>query len=275
MGRRDNSKGNFSGAVKAAFRGSEMRLKTVFEVFMPANLDRQNDTTPVGLAGMKASAQLEEFIAELITEGSGILSLGLRNEAAGGPGAIPHDPWSQFMTKCRTLIRKLHPFGADWEHSFDKGLHPFTYDTEGAIGALKGIRDLIRKGRLSTIEEQVAEEVLNDLRGNAEVLLQEDHYLACCVVLRAVLEERLRKLCEKHGCNPTKPKPTIGDFDGELYRQTKDSNPDIGYTISIKRSVELMATIGNDAAHNLRAILKEDAVKMMRELDSFLKAFPV
>jgi hypothetical protein len=60
---------------------------------------------------------------------------------------------------------------------------------------LDSIANALAKGRLATIDELVSAEVLGDLLEHAEELLKSHFNLAAAIILRAVLEERLRKMC--------------------------------------------------------------------------------
>ncbi len=75
----------------------------------------------------------------------------------------------------------------------------------------------------------------------AEHLLDKGYSLAASVLGRAVLEEHLRKLCDRHGCLPAN-RLTINDLSQALYKgQHLDK---IGM-----QQVTAMAAVANDCAH--------------------------
>lgn len=98
------------------------------------------------------------------------------------------------------------------------------------------------------------------------------YYLASAVILRAVLEERLRSICAKQQCIPAKPRPTIEDFNQALYKQSEKSLEPY-FRKSTMQRVTAMAGVGNDAAHNKRPILQEDTQSFLRDLKDFLTRF--
>ena len=68
---------------------------------------------------------------------------------------------------------------------------------------LDTIAKALSTGRLATVDELVSAEVLGDLLDHADELLKAKFNLAAAIILRAILEERLRKLCESHNCVPS------------------------------------------------------------------------
>ncbi len=194
-------------------------------------------------------------------------------------------------SKGRLLLLKLGAFAKIWAEVFEppKGGTTYTVSSgaspivkggipasraERMLGAARSIKEAIDKGRLVTIEDEVTSEVLGDLMDQASALFKGGYCLACCVVLRAVLEERLRKLCQNRGCNPTQPRPGIDDYNQALYARGK-TLPSTDYQKTDMIWVQSIASIGNDAAHNKRLIANEDAERMTRDVVSFLAKFSI
>ena len=109
---------------------------------------------------------------------------------------------------------------------------------------MDAISNALGKGRLVTIEEAVSAEVLGDLLEHAEELIKAKYHLAAAIILRAVLEERLRKLCESNNCMPTSQRPTIESFKQSLQAATVIDK------IGVK-DIDWMAGVGN-AAQNTK-----------------------
>lgn len=131
---------------------------------------------------------------------------------------------------------------------------------------LDAIGNALAKGRLSTIEELVSSEVLGDLLEHAEELLKSKFNLAAAVILRAVLEERLRKLCETHGCNPAVQRPTIESFKQSLFSAKVIDK-------IVVKDIDWMAGVGNSAAHHLPEYKDEDVTQFYQRLTAFLTRF--
>ena len=70
------------------------------------------------------------------------------------------------------------------------------------LGALDSIREGIEAGRLLRVEDLVFAEAFANLIEQAEYLLKRNYFLASGVLLRAVLEEELRRMCEINECTP-------------------------------------------------------------------------
>lgn len=139
---------------------------------------------------------------------------------------------------------------------------------EQAVSALKIIKQAVEQGLLTRYEDLVAAEMFCDLIGQAEYLLSKGYHLAAGVILRAVLEEKPRKLCVQNSCTPIKQDATINDYNGALYT----ASPPVYDTVTMKH-VDGMAAIENDAAHNKPSLRKEDVERFSQELPTFLERF--
>ena len=82
-------------------------------------------------------------------------------------------------------------------------------------------------------------------------------------VWRQVLEEHLRDWCKNSGCTPSKAKPTLNDYNDELYRAKK-------YNVSVMKHVAAMVAIGNDAAHNTQDLDKADVKRLLGNVREFM-----
>ena len=140
------------------------------------------------------------------------------------------------------------------------------FDKIGAV--LDSIARALTKGRLATVDEVVSAEVLGDLLEHAEELLRSKYNLAAAIILRAILEERLRKLCASKGCLPTGLRPTIESFKQALY------SANIIDKLVVK-DIDWMAGMGNAAAHNLPEYKNDDVPQLYNRVTAFLSRFSV
>ena len=134
------------------------------------------------------------------------------------------------------------------------------------VGTLKGIKDVIEADLLISVEELIHAEFFDDLLSQAEYLVTQSYFIAAGVLGRCVLEEFLRKWCDKAKCQIAKPegKRTIEDHKAALYAgQHLDK-------IQMK-SIEVMAAVGNDCAHNTGKATKDQVEKMLRDVRDLLK----
>lgn len=136
------------------------------------------------------------------------------------------------------------------------------------LAVLETIRFAIDGGLLATYEDLLYAEAFGDLTEQGQHLFSQGYFLAAGVVFRAVLEEHLRRLCEKHQCTPEKERPTINDLNTALYR----CDPPV-YNKSVMMQVTALAAVGNDAAHNKPELAKEDVKRLQDGLLDFLARF--
>ncbi len=83
-----------------------------------------------------------------------------------------------------------------------------------------------------------------------------------------MLEEHLRKWCDRAGCAPSKPSPTLADYNMELYKANHLDK------IAMKH-VDAMTAIGNDTAHNASTLKREDVDRLLREVRNLLQQHPL
>ena len=209
---------------------------------------------------MKASDELKELASELVA----VCIKGTQSRSSYD-NAFEHA--ARARAKGRLLLHKLGSFGAIWEKSFDLGSNAFT-DLSTMLATASEMLDAIAKGRLSSIEERVSAAVLGDLVEHAEILIEQSYFLAAAVVLRAVLEERLRKLCKACTLPITAPKPTM-----EHFRQAL-AKADVIDKIVAKK-IDWMAGVGNAAAHNLDSFNPSDVPDLYKATLDFLDRFAI
>ena len=214
---------------------------------------------------MKASQDLKEFVADLIKEANIVAGTTQQNKFAGR-WIGDNTKLMGFACGCRLLVAKLGPFGQVWDKVLETPQNTNIEHFERLRGALTSIESALAKGRLASVDELVSAEVLGDLLDHAEELLKSKYNLAAAVILRAVLEERLRKLCESNGCMPTAQRPTIEHFKQALYAaQIIDK--------LVVKDIDWMAGVGNAAAHRLAEYKDEDIPLFHQRLVAFLTRF--
>ena len=212
---------------------------------------------------MKASKDLIEFVEDLRKEAEGV-----RQTKQSGDFAdfVDRGKLTRLVAGCRLLVTKLGPFGQVWDKMLQPPPDNRTNHFENISAVLDSIADALAKGRLATVEEMVSAEVLGDLLEHAEELLKANYDLAAAIILRAVLEERLRKLCESNKCMPTAARPTIKHFKQSLYSvQVIDK--------LVMKDVDWMGGVGNAAAHNLPEYKSVDVPQLYQRLTAFLTRF--
>jgi len=108
-------------------------------------------------------------------------------------------------------------------------------------GILQAAANDYRQGYVADNTLLISAEVFSDLLVQAEILVENDYKDAAAVIVRAVLEDGLRRLSAASGI-AVEPKATIGKLNDRLYREK-------AYSLLKQKEITAKAQIGNDAAH--------------------------
>lgn len=174
--------------------------------------------------------------------------------------------WASDLILLKTLGGDLvSPWAANLSYVADK---VYAADLEFPLAAVESIRAAINKGRLIRFQDLVIAEMFVDLLEQAEYLFSQGYFLATGVMCRAVLEEKLRNLCERNNCIPAMPRPTIEAYNQALYK----ASPPV-YDATVMKHVSAMASVGNHAAHNKPDLRSDTVERLSRDLRKFLADF--
>ena len=128
-------------------------------------------------------------------------------------------------------------------------------------GLLKGVLEAARvdylQGFMTDHKLLISAEVFSDLLVQAEVLLDHDYKDAAAVIIRAVLEDGIRRLCDAHKIEAGK-RDTIQQLNEKLYKGK-------AYTALMHKEIIAKAEIGNCAAHGRFDQYKKDDVAVFLE----------
>jgi hypothetical protein len=219
-----------------------------------------------------ARDRLLKQIDKLLDEGDVVLQT--KFSTSGGNYINFGDPWVEtqafrkWLTGCRNLIHQIGKPAQVWAEAFDGKLSNQHVTAKSLLGSLQSFREAVQDDMLNRVEDLVAADAFGSLLEQAETLLAKDYVLAAGVLCRAVLEEHLRLLCERHGCLPGN-RPTINDLNQSLYKQ--------GHVDKLAmQNITAMATAGNHCAHNDQPPLsKTDVDKLYRDVGDFLIRSPL
>lgn len=116
---------------------------------------------------------------------------------------IPTDEMSEFITAGMSAIYRIAGRDSQYASQLDRYIdHHVNYVTltiPHLGGALKALRHAVASNYLTSIQELVHANVFADFLDMAEHLLEEGYKDLATIVIGGVLEEHLRKLCDKHG----------------------------------------------------------------------------
>ncbi len=208
---------------------------------------------------MKARETILTYLDGLIEEGKRL---------APDYPAVSAAATTRWIPRIRTLKALLGSRLAPWEDILDLEEIGHVYELELFLGALNAIREAVELNLLTGIEDMVLAEAMHDLLEQADYLIEKGYGLAAGVLGRAVLEEHLRKSCDRKGCLPT-GRPTINDLNQALY---KDKHLD---KVAMKQ-VEALAVTGNHCAHNDDPPLEKARLEtFLRHVREFLTRHPL
>ncbi len=138
------------------------------------------------------------------------------------------------------------------------------------LGILKALRTDYESGYLESIHELVHAEVFLDFIEMAEYLFEEGYKDPAAVLMGSLLEENLRKLCQKHD---------ILIDDNEKPKKADRLNSDLAnndiYSKLDQKSITAWLDLRNKAAHGKYSeYTKEQVGLMIQGIKDFLTRFP-
>ena len=197
---------------------------------------------------------------DLIEEAGAVVGSKFNTGVIGAPTFVEIQKLHKWWGKVKSFGHQLGAAAKPWQEMFstEPERNTLTF-AKMVLGTLEAINYELENNHLETITQLVKAETLGDLLDQAENLFESGYHLAAGVIGRAVLEEHLRITCDNLGCNPSKKRPTINDFNQALYG--------IQHYSKIKmKQIDTLAAIGNDAAHNNPDLDSADVRKMLADL---------
>jgi len=139
--------------------------------------------------------------------------------------------------------------------------HPDT--TKAAMGIVRAAKDDYEQDMLFSTRVLIEAEVFSDFLEQADHLLQRNYQGPAAVVAGAVLEDGLRKLCDRNGIAlPDKPK--LDTMNADLAKAGV-------YNKLVQKQVTALADLRNKAAHGQWDQFTEaDVVTMLQQVRSFM-----
>jgi hypothetical protein len=208
---------------------------------------------------------VKEHFCKLLEDGRTILSACLVD---GEYKRWPSDnDYLRFRTEALNLIRRT--CGQDSDHyrelkrmaeEKDSAMHSFYF--VHCYGVLEAASRDFEAGLLFDLRSLIAAELLGDFITQAETLLGAGYHHPAASLAGAVLEDTLRKLCEKHGVTiPDSPK--IDRLNADLAKANV-------YDKLIQKRIIAIADIRNNADHgHFDRFKKEDVEDMVKWIRNF------
>lgn len=175
---------------------------------------------------------------------------------------------STWVTRLGQLIRKL--YGKESQHFENyseclktKNFYYIHSNWYAHISQMQGIANTIKhdyeRGLLHSIRALIQADVFADFLEMGEYLLKEGYKDAAAVIIGAVLEDGVRKLCEKNGISTTNSngRPiTIDPMNAALAKAEV-------YSKLLQKQITTWAHVRNKAAHGEYGEYGKDQVEMM------------
>lgn len=214
---------------------------------------------------MSVHQHINEKFELLIKEGKQILA------DCGWDGREYHNgypddiSYRRFRTEAMNLVRRICGENSDHYQELKRlaeGKHSAgnSYYFKDCFGVLEAAHRDFQGGYLFDLRSLVRAELLGDFIDQAEALLTEGYYVPAASLAGAVLEDTLRKLCNKNKI-PVPDKTKIDKLNADLARAEV-------YNKLVQKRITVLADIRNNADHgqfdkfSLEDV--EDMVKWLR-----------
>jgi hypothetical protein len=150
----------------------------------------------------------------------------------------------EFITSAQAAVERYSPPNSPYiAHAREVQESNNSYRLESLIGIVAALRNDYKAGALAPIQELIRAELFDDFLDMAEHLLEQGYKDPAAVVVGSVLEQHLRKLCDRAGI------PT-GSNGGFKKADTLNSELAKGvYGKLDQKSVTSWLDLRNDAAH--------------------------
>jgi hypothetical protein len=190
----------------------------------------------------------------------------------------PHEVDAEIITALTATISRLAPTGLAYAEAALQGISDTNEDKriKALVGAVRSLRHDYATGRLKTFREMVRSDIFSDFLEMAEYLLNDEGLKdPAAVMAGSVLEQHIRKLCDKHGVPAT-----FTDTKGDTRPKKLDTmNADLAkarvYGGNDAKQVTAWAAIRNDAAHgHYDKYVKEQVVLMVQGIRNFIARIP-
>jgi hypothetical protein len=210
---------------------------------------------------MKKANEINLLCGRCIEDGKAVLTTKWTNHGSGSfvimnpTTYVDLQLFSKWKADCLLLLNFLGNSGKPWKALIKEDSINTDANAISIMGAIESIKSAIDNGLINEIEEIINAETFSNLLEQAEYLFDQDYFIASAILCRAVIEEKLKEKCELTQSEITREKPTVNDYSMSLYKsQIIDK--------VMMKNIEYLASIGNNAAHNL-PVAKNDVQSLI------------
>ncbi|MDE0086921.1 MAG: DUF4145 domain-containing protein [Candidatus Poribacteria bacterium] len=180
-------------------------------------------------------------------------------------GSIDKQLATQWVTSSLNLLSRVFGKSSIHYQKFNQYCHHINRsDISQALGVLQAAKDDYENGALFDIKILIEADLFDDFLEQADHLLQKEYYQPAAVIIGCVLEDGLRKLCDKHEISlPDRPW-----LDGMNIDLAKEGI----YNKSVQKQITFFAGLRNDAAHgNWNEFDKTNIEAMLKGVRDFME----
>lgn len=215
-----------------------------------------------------AESKIEAKFAKLVSEGRDMLT------QCGFDGSEYHNrfppkgDYTRFRTEAMNLIHKVcGPSSSHYQAIKGIAESPQTtlnsYYYSNCLGILEAAHADFKDGFLFELWLLVRADLLDDFLSQAEALLEQGFHIAAASVAGAVLEDTLRKLCDKHSISYG-AKTKIDALNSDLVKAN-------AYDKLVQKEITAKADLRNNADHgHFNKVRSEDVADMVRWIRRFV-----
>ena len=216
---------------------------------------------------MKNQELIKQNFARLLDEGRQILKNAGWDGSAYEQDHPATDDYYRFRAEALNLIRRS--CGEDSDHYHELRRLADRKETSGnsyyfvnCFGVVEAAQRDFEAGLLFDMRALIAAELLGDFIEQAEVLLDAGYHVPAASLVGAVLEDALRKLCQKHSL-PIPDSTKIDRLNADLARASV-------YDKLVQKRITALADIRNRADHgHFDKFTKADVEDMVKWVRNF------
>ena len=217
---------------------------------------------------MKIDEKILKRFDELLSKSGEILKTRKQSGAIGGRDFVDSEKSYEWGTICLNLLARV--FGKDsiQYEKFEIAFNEITFfdNIKIAIGILKGAKNDYENEFLFDTRILIEAEVFDDFLEQAEHLLKQGYFAPAAVIAGCVLEDGLRKLCQRNSL-ALPAKATIEPMNVELAKAGI-------YNKLVQKKVTALADLRNKAAHGeWTEFTNKDVEDMIRDVRRFMEDY--
>lgn len=186
---------------------------------------------------------------------------------------LPESEGAEVTLRLAAVIGRIAPVGSAFQEDAQailRGSQNYIFTVQPLLGILKALRTDYKAGHLQAVHELIHADVFSDFLEMADYLLGEGYKDPAAVLAGGVLEEQLRKLCQKNGIEVEKSgrAKKADTLNSELAKEKVYERLD-------QKSVTAWLDLRNNAAHGkYDEYTKEQVALMVQGIRDFIVRHP-